>query len=493
MRKSNYSSYWKEIKTEINKHKKNILSYSPKDFLYGRKGPWPQPSPDHPFGESPAVLRVPLIEVLDWWICVGSRYIFTLFLFPFIYVYYFFKRGLEPVSDEEFNNYLSQSMMCKFLTDKFDKDDLDIFQKYMSKGNEYLIVDLSPVEVVDTFDGIYVSPSKTLVEVSGKSYQAKCIYIDDSKAVFTPEDEDGWELAKYFVLQGGALCATLVIHPNLHFPLDSINAISKTALPKEHLLFKLLYPHLRFTLQLEKAVLTYKSSLLQSKAWMPYAPYPGPYEGLRELLVCGYKEMKGNASYPGYKYLKRPDKIYSSYGTFLNEYYDVIHKFVEEILKDIKSDDRAVVNWANYISTHVPGFPNGDEIFKDKVLVDVVSYFIWDVTVAHSLDHYSYAQMNIRKVPLRIRHTAPNKDMTNLDRRKLVNPVDQMKYRMAQKLFFGPSNVTRLFDTKYEFKEPYHSEKEKEFLNNLRELEEKLVKEGISYMPLKEIARSIQY
>ena len=31
----------------------------PEDFLYDRRGPWPQPSPNHPFGEAPGVLHIP--------------------------------------------------------------------------------------------------------------------------------------------------------------------------------------------------------------------------------------------------------------------------------------------------------------------------------------------------------------------------------------------------------------------------------------------------
>ena len=31
----------------------------PDQFLYGRQGPWPQPSPAHPLGEAPAVIAVP--------------------------------------------------------------------------------------------------------------------------------------------------------------------------------------------------------------------------------------------------------------------------------------------------------------------------------------------------------------------------------------------------------------------------------------------------
>ncbi|WP_372654752.1 hypothetical protein [Halobacteriovorax sp.] len=493
MRKTNYSSYWSEVKTRINSKEKNILDYTPKDFLYGRKGPWPQPSPDHPFGESPAVLHLPLREVIDWWIFVGSRYVVTLLLFPFFYIYYMFKKGVEEVSDEEFNKYLNQSMMCKFLSNRFDNEDKEIFSDYLDGDHEYLITDLAPVKVVETFEGIFASPSKTLLVKRNDKFEVVCIYIDDSKEIFTPTDGEGWELAKYFVLQGGAICATLVEHPNLHFPLDSINAITKTALPKEHILFKLIHPHLRFTLQLEKAVLTFKTSLLHTKWWMPYAPYPGPYEGLRELLVCGYKGLKGNDSYCGYKYHRSPQVIHSDYGDYLEAYYVEIKKYVGEILCDIPKGDRAVENWANYISKLVPNFPDGNEIFEEGVLVDTVAYYIWDVTVAHSLDHYSYGEMNIRKVPMRIRHCAPTKGMGKFSRRNMTTVADQMKYKMAQILFFGPTNVTYFYDTDYKFKGEREKRINLDFLENLKRVEARLNEEGINYMPLKEIARSIQY
>jgi len=90
LRKTNYESYWKGTSTKLNDKTVEILDYKPSDFLYGRKGPWPQPSPDHPFGESPAVLKVPLREVLDWWLFVGLRYIFTLFRIPFVFIFNLF-------------------------------------------------------------------------------------------------------------------------------------------------------------------------------------------------------------------------------------------------------------------------------------------------------------------------------------------------------------------------------------------------------------------
>jgi hypothetical protein len=79
---------------------KNYHSSSPEDFLYARKGPWPQPSPAHPIGESAAVIHLPLCEKLDWWLFIGSRYLLTLAYTPIAYIKGIFLKGLVPVSDE---------------------------------------------------------------------------------------------------------------------------------------------------------------------------------------------------------------------------------------------------------------------------------------------------------------------------------------------------------------------------------------------------------
>src|SRR5262249_36767027 len=64
-----------------------------------------------------------------------------------------------------------------------------------------------------------------------------------------------WNLAKIYALQGAAYHMLFVVHPALHFPMDSVNAITKTAVPHIHLLFQLLYPHTAYQLTLDNAVL----------------------------------------------------------------------------------------------------------------------------------------------------------------------------------------------------------------------------------------------
>lgn len=469
---------------------------NPKKYLYGRKGPWPQPSPDHPYGEAPAVIHIPIKEWIGWWLRIGSRFLFFWpLLTPVYYLISLFRSGCKPVSDSEFHSHLTNSMMARFITPRLDALDMEVFKPFMDKDQEYFISDLEPIRVIHPFQGIHVSPTKTLLQHLGdEKFKIICIWVEKTKTVITPQDGEAWELAKYFVLQGGALCATMVVHPLQHFPLDSINAITKTALPKDHVLFKLLYPHLKFTLPLENAVLNFKMSLLHDdRWWKTYAPFPGPYDGIRDLLVEGYQGIHNNDSYPPFTYPRRPPKIYSGYGDFLNAYFSTIYDFVDEIVSTIPVGDDHVTSWANYISSWIPGFPNGEEIFKGKSLTEVVAYFIWDVTVGHTIDHHNYSEMDVRKVPLRIRQAPPTKESKLISLRKLQSPVDLMKYKLAMKLFFGPSILTRLIDVEYDFKNQELLKRVKVFKENLRGTEKRLKDKGLNYLPLNKIANSIQF
>lgn len=468
----------------------------PKDFLYGRKGPWPQPCPDHPYGESPGVIHLPLGEWIDWWAHVGLRYMTQ---WPFFTPIYFIEGLLNPgckdVSDAEFHEYLTNSMMSRFITPKLDEIDKSIFKDYIKAGETYFITDLEAVRTVKTFKGQFVSPTKTLLKNIGENqFEIVCIYVDKTKTILTHTEGEAWDLAKYFVLQGGAICATLVVHPLLHFPLDCINAITKTALPKKHILFKLLYAHLRFTLPLENAVLNFKMSLLHPDGWWKtYAPYPGPYDGIRDLLVEGYKGIKNNDSYPPYEYPRRPPKIYSNYGVFLDAYYETIYKFVDDVLKEIPRNDQHVKNWANYICQWLPGFPDGEEIFEGKTFTEVVAFFIWDVTVGHTIDHYNFSQMDIRKVPLRLRQAPPEKGTKIKSRKKLQTANDLMRYKLAMRLFFGPTVVTKFIDVKYDFNSPHLLNRADRFIDELKQTEKDLKQQGLDYIPLDDIARTIQF
>lgn len=464
------------------------------DFLYKRKGPWPQPSPDHPMGQAPAVIHVPGIENLQFLKNIGLRYLWqTIRYTPQSFVEGLIKPGLEPVSDQEFVEILSGTIFAKLIKNKFDQKDLDIFGPFMQEGKKYCLVDMEAVKGVQTFPGQYVSASKTLLIDHGDfNYEAAAISIYKSREVFVPSDSDAWELAKYFALQGAALVTTLLEHPLVHFPYDAINAVSKTALPKDHILFRLIYPHTFLTLPLENAVLEGSNSIISDRTYLPYTLYPGPGPQLKQMLVKGYMGIRGNDAYPKYQYPKKPREPLSHYDVYLNAYYDEIYKFVDNILKDLDRKDYYAKFWAKYLCQYVPGFPNETEISEGDNLVRAVAVYIWTVTVNHSVDHYNYGMLNLRKVPMRLRVPPPTKGMKLPPLDELNNWIDFGKYNLANIMFYKALTVAPLMEANYQFdqKDMQHLAN---FRQNLIELDKKFTAEGINFMPLSQIGVSIQF
>ena len=145
----------------------------------------------------------------------------------------------------------------------------------------------------------------------------------------------------------------------------------------------------------------------------------------------------------------------------------------------------------------MPGFPSGDDLFNDReLLIGTVAYYMFDISVGHTVDHYNYGRMNIRKIPLRIRQAPPKKDdKIQLKREKLTKFWDFGKYEMARRLFFDASTKTALIDSDYNFgKRNQNLQKVvSQFKKELREVDEALKAKGAQYIPLEKIAASIQF
>ena len=73
--------------------------------------------------------------------------------------------------------------------------------------------------------------------------------------VFTNADGEAWRMARYFLLQGAIHRINLIDHTEVHFPPDAINAITKTVLPKDNLVLRLLQPHLWLSMCVNNTVL----------------------------------------------------------------------------------------------------------------------------------------------------------------------------------------------------------------------------------------------
>lgn len=505
------------------------------DYLYERRGPWPQPQPAHPFGFAPGVAHVPRNEIRHWNRTTGLRYFFTIITYWPVAAWYAWKhRSLEPLSDEQFEEYLTHSSLSKFVSNELNEPEkcpqnekLVYFEAFMKKepNQSWWVSDFTLVKDLKkmTYPGVYVEPTITLFKgelVNGKR-KVVAIYFPDNKLMLTPDDGNAWELAKYFVMQGASLRISLSAHANLHFPYDSINAITKSSLPKDSVLLRLLLPHLELSLELNHNVLNSKTSPVQNPHGMPYAALPSGPDGLATLFLYGYhgmlnnppKDAQGNIilnpSYPQYRYQMEPREFHSDYGTFLMDYYAAVDLFVMNVIMHIPKEEYVdIMVWADYINQWVPEFPKGQEIFEETatgyklrnvgefaILAKAISSIIWDLSIGHAVDHYDYSTININHMPFCIRVPPPDsKNIPPIDRKAMVKWSDIFKHKYERQMFFIARNVTLLKDVRYNFYKPdegplrYHNEL---FLGMLRETEKNL--KVHNYIPLDQISRSIQY
>lgn len=491
----------------------NLTQSLPKeDYLYERKGPWPQPSPEHPLGEAPAVVHLPKSEKRSWFWHIGIRYLKDMFTYWPSALYYAIKnKGVKEVSDETFDNYLTIEAYSKFLIPHIDGEKAKIFDDFLKEdqGAKWYILDLSLMQYVKPYEGMYACKTVVLIKQEKGRKTAKAIYLEPNEGedavVLDPNDGNAWALAKSFVLQGATYKLVLSEHALLHFPFDSINAISKTALPKNSILLQLLLPHLDYTLALDNAVLTSPTSPLENKEYLPYSGFVGEPDGLRELVVAAYKGIEGNSYYKPYEWTLEPRKIYSPYGEFLDIYYKKFVDYVEKVVDCIPDEEyRHIKLWAKYIQQWFPNFPDEEEIEDTTKLVKAVSKIMWDVSIAHAADHYSYSELPSEELPLRIRIKPPSSEMIgDVDFKEGMTVLDLFKYRMERKIFFKPTNVSYLKNVRYNFKETGYDKKVISYLESLNDIFLKSLIEADQsikandtikrYIPLSEISRSIQY
>ncbi|MAQ16892.1 MAG: hypothetical protein CMN30_19125 [Sandaracinus sp.] len=499
-----------------------------KKFLYDRKGPWPQPSPREPLGTAPEVLHLPWQEQADWQWHIGLRYFRDMFLFsPRAAAESARFEELPEVTDADMNAVLTQGIYSRFLA-PLDPIDRETFAADL-EGDDGIFYkfDFSPIEDVEPYPGMYVAKTISLLRreaADSNEFDLKAIAIGADRLVLRPGDGGAWDLSKYYVLQGCSYATLFTEHPNVHFPFDTVNAVTKGSIPTHHLLFRILIPHLRFSLVLDNAVLQGKGSVISDWQATIYDPFTArASDGLMSFFVAGYQGREGNSAYPRWEYPTRLDQLKlppTPYGEFLRRYFDPFEKFARAVVGHMTAEELSYCQeWSRWIGEWIDGFPEvcfrrGDgateedvaeadwedllEREKDK-LAFLIAVMLWDVTVVHSTDHYDFAHgVPVEYKCFRLRQPPPSAPGGTLDRRTLSTKIDLFKSHLAHRMFFAPTTVTRLMEVDYEFGYDAQGKalraEENALKERLRAVEAGLRADGIPiFMPLDEMAASIQY
>jgi hypothetical protein len=474
------------------------FDYKIDDFLYGHEGPCPQAALDHPFGQAPEIMNIPQQEWDDWQQYVSDYYYSRnipfakdVAQFSLMHAFLsFFGKGLigyKDITDKEFTELLSEGLYSKFLCQvPFGEDGANIPAQYQKlfgdwkfdSKREYFVSDYSCMRVIkNPHPEEYVAPTVVLLSRPKKTYKTVTDYDDayEVEAIalwYWDKDksdwlqlpgllvrgENAWTAAQYFVLQGAIHRINLIDHTKVHFPSDTINALTKTILPKRNLVFQLLIPHFWLQLPVNNTVLESDRSLISRKSWYPWSPFVAQGAEVRKLLPFGWygsqyysaddpEFAEPNPSYPNYDFSMAwsPGKIPSRYGLFFDDYYEVVRKFVAAIVSTIPPDDDKhsdwveIQNWAHHIAAWIPGFPDWDNFVRDSKgnsnaednLVDVLTYIIMNAAVIHSADHgVLHKMMNDEPVPFVLRVAPPKTKDESLPTEKLDDLIADLENKL---------------------------------------------------------------
>lgn len=472
-------------------------------------GPWPQPAPRFFEDAAPAVLHVPDDVQKDWNKKVGRRYIKQI-LFKTIPTWLWSRRnpGVVPVDDARFCEILCDGIFSKFLTPQslFDPPDDALFGDYLNgtkgpglgDGAGWFKSDFTPMRLVPSDSDSATAPSVVLFKRGQDlSYELVAIAVHDQ--VFDSSHGGAWTRAKYFALQGAGVLTTLLMHPKLHFPSNSVDAITRSRLPASSTLSKFLRPHFRLALAVNYAVLYGSQTVL--KPGRLYSPYPGTQKEHDEIVATlwrGFKHPDGtpNRAFPPYTLQLDPPVIHSPYGDFLGHYHRTLLGFTRKVTEEISATPSdAVSHWADYCARWLPGFPDGSQVYDAELLARALTSILLDVAVSHSADHFIYGNVNEREVPFRLHTELPSldrQDEPNLE--TMVTSGDNFNYRMCTLMFFRPYVIERLADIDYGFDTPQLRDANAGLRTDLIALQSMLDSQRVPiYVPLDGIASSVQF
>ena len=436
----------------------------PDQFLYSRTGPWPQPSPSHPLKCANEVLNIPAMETLLFNNTIGARYLDARLNFPPIAAAYVVQNlGWAGPVDTRFEQIMYTTLYTRFLKPLSPLDQRRCKENNIPIDARTKKYDFTAMNLLDPLEGMYCAATVLIIseDPRGKRSSA-CIFVND---VCVKPSDSAWSLAKIYALQGAAYHVLFVVHPALHFPMDSVNAITKSAVPIAHPLFQLLAPHSRYQLALDNAVLESAESVVNNNAQgTRFDPLTANAYNLKLLFGAGYTGLPADKydpnAYPRYDYMQPVMGFDSDYGAWLKAYYAPFQGFCSTVAVALLEDSRLrqyVIPWARYNHAHVLGFPDEKQILDADVLANALAIFMWNGSVAHGGDHASFGEtIEVTEKCLRIRRPPPKSpNEPPVAPGEIFSEDDLARAAICQDMFFQPWAIPpNLGQTSYALTDP---------------------------------------
>ena len=457
----------------------------------GFDGPWPQaPLVDPRF--APPVLHLDAEERGVHLRYNVSRYVGQLLrLAPGAALRSLLGRRLAPMTDATFSGIFDRTSLGQFIDPDLDEADRRSFAPYLDGPlDRYARIDLSATSR-SGLPGVHLAPTVTLVR-RGEDGRHGVVAIRIGDRTLDPSHGAAWQLARYFVLQGAQLHLVCVVHPLLHFPGDVVNAVTRTLLPRGHVVHRLLEPHMEWTLGLHEAVVHNRRSVLHNSQRELYTPFPAPTEVLHDYVARGLEGGGGAGASEQYRFDRPQLGTHTEYGRYRRDWYEAVLELTSAVAAQVPPGDVYVERWADAIRGWLPGFPGGAEIFRGGRLAESLATYVSSVSVFHTADHHSYTRIPADHLPWRLRVPSPDvEEPRELRLRSLVSAEDHFRHLLCRAMFFEPVILSSLHDVEYGFRNPALRRAAGEFRAAMRRLDERW--SGSTFPRSDEIAASLQY
>ncbi len=432
----------------------------------------PVQCPQYPGRMPPSVTDIPDFEYLEFRTQIVKRYVQALIGETWSSLEVAHKLP-EPLDDEMFNHIYWDSPFSRFLTSEFSEYDLSIFENLFSeKSSEDIFYKIDHTHLKDqnTFSGIYIAPVIGLFRSTSEGLQVVSICVNGIS--FTPDKSESWERARLFLLQASSLSLVGGVHASLHFPTDSVIAITRQCIPEKNPIAKVIEAHAYLQLPLNYGVRWSPRSYAHNSPRELYTAFPGPREDVFHGFMSYYEGIEGNSAYPSYQFPMSPPDFPGPYCNALKKYYDVILQFCRDVVK--QSDLSELIDWADQLNALIPGFPTGKEIIDIEIAAKVLTGYVHSVSVWHYMEHTLYSEIPVHHNPHRIRVEPPTGNDRKTEWWQRTRQSDLFRQEIARRMFYESHTVRCMLDVDYKFDNQVLIDSSNNFMQMLIEVDKNL-------------------
>ncbi len=459
----------------------------------GEQAMWPQPSPLGATRMPPAVFGVPRRDYDEFLDKIIRRYVHSLTSGWWSAVRLAHEQpGVAPMDDRELARLVFETPFSRFLTPTLDPPDRLLFADWLpvteARGALYKI-DFSHLASWKPLPGIQLAPTVALFALDEGRLRPLAIAVRGR--LFRPEDGESWARARYFLLQGCSLSLSVGIHGFLHFPMDSVIAVTREALPPSHPIAQLIEAHSYLHLPLNYGVLWNVRSVAHNHQNEVYTPFPARREHVFQGVSDFYGGIEGNSGYPGFRYPMAAPEFPGPYALFLRNYYEVVLAFCRDIARALPAAaDPALDRWGDTLSGILPGFPAATALREPETLARALAGFVFSVSIWHCSEHHGYAAEPVNRVPQRLRVPEPVGNDLPVPPAQWTRRVDLVRQELARRMFYDAHTLRSITEVHYGFTDPAMQRAARDFFEALGACDRAQPRR---YLPLDRLACSLQF